>query len=147
MPIFEMRRGVLLEGFHNGGFVKPKTRGWFLKVVCLIVKWKHPESTVWFETSIAFSAFGFSRALWRKRFMPVVPKAAIDTQIIPDEQIEILRGVQEQGAMLYAYAETRETAGKSVFAAWRQRGKRLTTRDEKRDRRERIAAIIRERKH
>lgn len=149
MPIFQIRRGIRLGGFHGEGWQKPKTHGWFAKIFCFVGKWKHPESTVWFETSFALSAFGFKRVLWSKRFMPVVPKPTVeDCSPLSEDQLQLLRKAVAEDRLLYGSSSRcgECVPEKSPLAAWRKRGKRLTTPDEIRDRHERILAVIRERK-
>jgi hypothetical protein len=52
------------------------TQGFVLSILCFVLTWKYPISSVWMESSVAFQAFGFRWILWHKKFMPVVPQSA-----------------------------------------------------------------------
>jgi hypothetical protein len=126
MAIFRLRRGVLLQGFHPWS---EKKQGLFLKVFCLVFKWKHPESTVWFESSLTFTAFGFSRALWIKRFMPVTPKSATGAIGLEPDQAKLLRDAVDQGKLIFSapHSRVKSTSSSSefwrTFSKWRADGK------------------------
>jgi hypothetical protein len=121
MPIFQLRRGVLLQGFHGARFIsKPKYSGWILKALGVTVKWNHPESTVWFESSISFGGI----TLLRKRFMPVKP---FMNGSIAEDQAKILRDVAEQNGFIYSSPNiTEEISNKSAFwgafSKWKSAG-------------------------
>lgn len=97
MFIFQLRRGVLLQGFHPWGKQK---HGWILKMFGFTLKWSHPESTVWFETSIIFTVFQFKCVLWAKRFRLVVPQPPSAT--LDPEQAKLLMDAVNEGKLIYS---------------------------------------------
>ena len=137
MPLFQIRRGVLLQGWHPWS---KQYHGWLLKAFGATFKWKHPESTVWFESSLTFTAFGFSRALWKKRFMPVVPQSASGRIDLDPEQAKLLKEAVVQNKLIFSAPHFAENppSSKSVFwqthskwsadgkpdASWNERGAR-----------------------
>lgn len=125
MAIFQLSRGVLLQGHHPWG---KQNQGFFLKAFCLVFKWKHPESTVWFESSITFAALGFSHALWIRRFMPVVPREAVEVNTPDKEQAAILKDVVSKNKLIFSVPHftkmsDRTTQFWGAFSKWTVAGK------------------------
>lgn len=117
MSLFQLKRGVLLQGFHPWS---KQTHGWILSVLGLTLKWKHPESTVWFESSVSIGR----RALWSKRYMPVVPKSATGEIFPPQDQIELLRELSRDKLIFSSPSPTKPTRDEYEF--WRTFSKWVT---------------------
>jgi hypothetical protein len=96
--------------------------GFILRLLCLEIKWRYPLSSVWIESHIALSVFGFRWLLWSERYMPVVPESATgDITKWPADRLKVLHeGFQRQAKL---GKQNLTSPFWSAYSKWRADGK------------------------